>query len=122
MQSAGTVLAKFAVPAIAIPRHPGIEMLRGKVNPGDEKKPGDQLPPGQREPYARPSVSSGVNAPCRIDGLHQAHRFVEIYLRKARGYAGIVQVQQFDPGARVHASHAGHAGAAQVAGPIVKHR
>src|ERR1700722_651790 len=78
MQGARAVLAKLAVPAIAIARHPGIEMLRGKMNPGDEKKPGHQLPTRQCEPYARPSVDSGVNAPSRIDGLHQAHRFVEI--------------------------------------------
>ena len=113
MHGAGAVLAKFAVRATAITRL-GIEVLRGKMNPGDEKKPGDQLPTGRRESYARPSVNSGVEAPCGIDGLHQAHRFVKIRLRKAPGHAGVVHVQQLDPSAGVPASRAGHAGAAQV--------
>ena len=47
VQGAGAVLAKLAIPSIAIARHPCVEMLRDKVNPGHEQKPCDQLPAGQ---------------------------------------------------------------------------
>ena len=73
------------------------------MNPGDEKKPDDHLASGQRESYARPSVSSRADEPCEIDGRHQAHRLVKIYLRKGPW-------------------HEGHAGAAQVACSTVKRR
>src|SRR5277367_3971404 len=121
MQRAGAILTHVAVPPIAIARDPRVKMLREKMNAWDKKQPRDQLPTGQRETDARPSVGAGVHAPAGIDRLHQAHRVVDIDSRKARGHAGIVQVQQFYARARVHASHASDARAAQLASAIVEH-
>lgn len=120
VQGAGAVLAKFAIPAIAIARNPAVETLRDEVNPRNQKHPRYELPSWQSQPNARPGVGSGIDAPSRIDGLHQAHRFSDVDLRKAGGHAGVMKVQQLYPAVRVHVPHANHAGTAQVAGAIVK--
>jgi hypothetical protein len=93
MEGAGAVVAKLAVPAIAIARDPSVEMSRQEVNPRHQKQPGKQLPAAQRHSNPRPSVCSGVNAAGWIDRLHQAHGFFSIYLRKARRNTGVVKVQ-----------------------------
>ena len=121
MQGAGTIFAEVTIPAITIASEPGVKMLGGKMNSRHEQQPRDQLPAGQRQPNTRPSVCAGVNAPAWIDRLHQTHGFVEIYLRKARGNSGVMQVQEFDATGGVHKPDARHAAATQVAGSIVEH-
>jgi hypothetical protein len=41
VQGAGSILAKFAIPTIAIARHPAVETVRDKVNARQEEQPGD---------------------------------------------------------------------------------
>jgi hypothetical protein len=121
VQRARAVFAKVAVPAVTIARYPSVEMLRDKVNSGNQQKPGNELPSGQCKANACPGVRSGINTSGGVDGLHQAHRFVDIDLWKARGDAGIVKVQEFDEAVCVHAPNARHAGAAQIARSVVKY-
>lgn len=121
MYGAGAILASFAIPAITIACDPAVDVLRERVNPGHLKKPGYQLPSRQRQADARPGICAGIHAPAGVDGLHQAHRFIEIYLRKASGHAGVVKIEQLDTAPWVHAPHTRDTRAAQIAGPIVKH-
>lgn len=120
MQSARAVFAKLAVPAIAITRDPGIEMLREKMDAGNEQQPRKKIPTVQRESDAGPGVRTGINASVEIDGLHPTHGFFEIDLRKARGHGGVVEVEEFDAAARVHTADAVDARAAQAAGAIIE--
>jgi len=90
------------------------------MNPRDKQKPGEQLPSGQCQADAGPGISAGVNSSARVDSLHQAHGFFPIHLREADGDVGVVEIEQFDAAARVHAPHARYAGAAQIAGSIVE--
>lgn len=121
MQSAGAVGANFAIPAIAIARNPAVEMLRDEVNSGCEKQPGNQVPAGQSHTDACPGFNSGVNVSAEVHGLHKPHGFIEIDLRKPGAHAGVVKVHKLDAATRVKAADAGHAGAAQIAAPIVKY-
>lgn len=68
----------------------------------------------------RPGVGAGKNAAVRVDGLHQAHGFFAIYLREASRGGGIVQIQEFDARAAVHALQAICAGAAKGAVAVVE--
>lgn len=122
MQGAGAVLARFPIPTIAIASNPAVDSPCDEVNPGNKKQPRNQLPARKRQPDARPSVCTGVDAPAGIDGLHQAHRFFDVYLGKASGHAPVVKVEQRDAASRIQAAQTVDARTAQIASAIVKDR
>ena len=119
VDSASAVLAQLAIPAIAVSRNPGVNSLRDKMNSRHQEQPRQQLPPRQRFANSGPRVHAGVNTSVAIYRLHQAHGLLEVYLRKPRGHVGIMQIQQFDPAARIDLPHSCNTGAAQPAVAVV---
>lgn len=120
VDSTRAIGAKFAVPAVAIPGDPRINLARSKTNSRDQQKPCEQFPTRKREPDARPGVHAGINISARVDRLHEAQGFFAVHLRKARGNVWLVQVQELDAAAAIDSPHMRHAGAAQAAGTIIK--
>jgi hypothetical protein len=120
VESTGAIGAEFAVPAVAIPSNPGVNLARGKMNSWDKQKPREEFPARKRKTNARPSVHAGVHFSARVDCLHQAHRFFSVHLREARGNGWLVQVKKFNSAAAINFSHTSHARSAQAAGAIKK--
>lgn len=120
MQGARAVFAQIAIPTIAIARDPRVHTLRDEMDTWNEQEPRQEFPTREREADARPAVHTAVDSPGGIDGLHQAHGFFTINLRKASRHAWIVQVEQFNAAKRIQMAHACHACAAQAARTIVE--
>lgn len=122
MQSASAVSAELAIPTIPIARDPAVNALRDDVNAGNEQHPRDELPAGERQTDPRPGVRARVDAASRVHGLHEAHRFFEIDLRKTRSNTDVMQVERLDEAARIHSANARDAPAAEIAAAIVQYR
>jgi hypothetical protein len=121
MYRAGSIGAQLAVPPVAVPCDPQVNLASDKMNSRNQQHPGNQLPPRHAQTDARPCVHARINSSLRINSLHQPHSFLAIHLGETQPYAGIVQVQKLNTPAAVHFLHAVRARAAQSATAIVKY-
>lgn len=90
------------------------------MDAGNRKQPGQQIPSRQKHADASPGIHSTVDAATRIDRLHPTHSDLVIDLREALGHGGIVQVEEFDAATGIETTDAIRAGAAEIAGTVVK--
>lgn len=112
MQRAGTVRTQRRVPAIPIASDPSVCFCSQPTNAGNQKQPREQIPARKKQSDVRPGLGTAPNASARVNRLHPAHSFLAIDLREACLRGWIVQVQEFDSTARIHAPQARNAGAA----------
>ena len=120
MRCARPIFAKLAIPTIAISGDPGIKKTRKLMNSRDQEEPGDQLPARQRKSDARPGVHAAVNAARRIHRLHEPHRLFAIHLGKASRGLRIMQIEELNPTAMIHAPDASNTGAAKGTAAIIE--
>src|SRR6266849_7506409 len=92
VQGAGTVGTCLAIPKVAITSDPRVEVPRKQVDARNEQHPREELPSGKGKPDPGPGIHAEIDAPVPVDRLHPTHRFIEVYLRKARRDARVVQV------------------------------
>lgn len=120
MRCARPVIAKRAIPTIAISSDPGIDKSRKLMNSRDQQEPGNQLPARQRESDARPCVRAAINAARSVYCLHEPHRLLSIHLGEASRGLRIMQIEEFNPSAMVHAPDASDARAAKGTAAIIE--
>src|SRR5258708_26160241 len=111
---------KLGVPARGMRGNPGVEFAGSEMNPRNQQEPGNKFPAGNSKTDARPGVHTGIDSSAQIDRLHEAQGLFAVHLRKARGNAWLVQVQELDASAAIDSSHTRHARAAQAASAIIE--
>lgn len=120
VDSTRAIGTKLGVPAVAIPGNPSVNLTGSEMNPRNQQEPGNEFPTGNSKTDARPGVHAGIDSSARVDRLHKAQGFCAVHLRKARGNAWLVQVQELDVAAAIDSSHTRYARAAQAAGAIIE--